>query len=474
MSPAVRDLTRRELLVGGAAALAATVAGCGAGSDAEVHDLCIIGSGFAGAFLALRAVDGGLRTLLVEAGTRQGDSFAFSNSGGVSYPVDSNRHIGLGGGSNRWAGDVARIWPDELRMHSVFGLGADWPLAYAELAPYYCQAERRLQTQGFAPVRDVEPPRACAYPRQNPRTGPAPRVEIAGRPAAFFRVAKSRRDGAPLRLLDVEIPAFERSPRATLLRDRRAVRLVTRDGTRIDHAELRAPDGALSRVRARRFVVAAGVVETPRLLLLSRSERHPDGLGNRHGLLGSFFTAHPQYWSELETEEVASLPRGHHRSHSLSPAFRRERLNGCWIDLVVRPDLRLWKFSPEIESRSGNRLALSQRRDRFDTAIPDLSLGFSPRDERTIARGTSLRPSFVRERSLDFELGWHGHPSGTCRMAGDERSGVVDRDNRVFGTENLYLSGACTFPTPGTANPTNTVVALTLRLADHLLRLART
>jgi choline dehydrogenase-like flavoprotein len=51
----------------------------------------------------------------------------------------------------------------------------------------------------------------------------------------------------------------------------------------------------------------------------------------------------------------------------------------------------------------------------------------------------------------------------------DERGGVVDRDNRVFGVDNLYVSGACTFPTSGTANPTLTVVALTLRLADHLV-----
>ena len=54
-------------------------------------------------------------------------------------------------------------------------------------------------------------------------------------------------------------------------------------------------------------------------------------------------------------------------------------------------------------------------------------------------------------------------------MGFDELDGVVDRDNRVFGVDNLYVSGACTFPTSGTANPTLTVVALTLRLADHLV-----
>jgi choline dehydrogenase-like flavoprotein len=54
-------------------------------------------------------------------------------------------------------------------------------------------------------------------------------------------------------------------------------------------------------------------------------------------------------------------------------------------------------------------------------------------------------------------------------MGEAEGSGVVDRNNKVFGMENLYVSGACTFPTAGSTNPTNTVVALTLRLADHLI-----
>ena len=69
--------------------------------------------------------------------------------------------------------------------------------------------------------------------------------------------------------------------------------------------------------------------------------------------------------------------------------------------------------------------------------------------------------------------GWRAHPSGTCRMGFDDASAVVDRNNRVFGVTNLYVSGACTFPTSGTANPTLTVVALTLRLSDHLVSVLR-
>jgi choline dehydrogenase-like flavoprotein len=54
-------------------------------------------------------------------------------------------------------------------------------------------------------------------------------------------------------------------------------------------------------------------------------------------------------------------------------------------------------------------------------------------------------------------------------MSRDERSGVVDRHSKVFGIDNLYVSGAAVFPMSGTANPTLTVVAMTLRLAQHLV-----
>jgi len=59
---------------------------------------------------------------------------------------------------------------------------------------------------------------------------------------------------------------------------------------------------------------------------------------------------------------------------------------------------------------------------------------------------------------------------GGTRMHGDPRQGVVDADARVHGIANLYVAGSSLFPTGGAANPTFTLVALALRLADHLNR----
>jgi choline dehydrogenase-like flavoprotein len=62
---------------------------------------------------------------------------------------------------------------------------------------------------------------------------------------------------------------------------------------------------------------------------------------------------------------------------------------------------------------------------------------------------------------------------GTTRMADDPSTGVVDSNCRVFATRNLFIAGSSVFPTGGAANPTLTIVALALRLADHLDRLSK-
>ncbi len=72
----------------------------------------------------------------------------------------------------------------------------------------------------------------------------------------------------------------------------------------------------------------------------------------------------------------------------------------------------------------------------------------------------------------DFDFFWHH--MGTTRMGNDPKLSVVDPDCRVHGLANLYVAGSSVFPTSGTAGPTLTIVALAIRLADHLRRAAAT
>jgi choline dehydrogenase-like flavoprotein len=136
--------------------------------------------------------------------------------------------------------------------------------------------------------------------------------------------------------------------------------------------------------------------------------------------------------------------------------------------------------APNPESRislSGDRDALGQRRVRVDWRAGALERRTAEYAARAIGAAL-LRLGFGRCRVeswlLDdappsaLALGETFHQAGTTRMAADPRCGVVDADCRLHGVANLYLAGGSVFPTCGHANPTLTIVALALRLADHL------
>lgn len=482
-------LTRRQLLAGGAAA-ALFAGGCRRAGPAtaalrERYDVCVIGSGFAGLPIALRAAEAGLATAVLEAGGWPGDAaahgFGFTSSGEIDYPLAASRVIAVGGTSNHWEGTVNRMRPADFRARSEFGMDADWPFGYEALAPFYCRAEQELSVRGFPPVPGAEPARGCPYPEPEARVWTGPRLALDGRPLRFFPLAQSLREGGPVRLVDREVARLEALPGADLLPGHAVVRLVPRDASHIDSALARGPDGAELRIRAGAFVLAAGVVESARLLLLSRSRFHPDGIGNARDLVGRFFCEHPTYRWELRPRSLGALfpdglYDGEQRSYDWSDAFRREGLSAVQFQLrEFRGETLILKLQPELEPRPENRVALSAaRRDAFGDPVPDLRLSFSERDRKTLERGLAVLAAQAEALGADparieRRLQWRSHPAGTLRMAVDESAGVVDPDQKVFGIDNLYVSGAAVFPTSGTANPTLTVVALAQRLADHLL-----
>ena len=274
----------------------------------------------------------------------------------------------------------------------------------------------------------------------------------------------------------MERPRIPGSPCAGA--ERQATRIVTLDGQTVDHLETRGSDGSALDIQARHYVVAAGTIESARLLLLSRSPWFPNGLGNQYDLLGRHFNVHPSLQTWFKHDRTFGQISGGFRTYTFNNLYRREGLNACHFQLVVRgPNKVRLRAEPEIEPRGENRVSLNRSQaDRFGNPLPDVRLTYSERDKRTFARAREvLRQARndlgAREGSVRDLTRWEGHPAGTCRMGFDERTGVVDANNRVFEMENLFVSGACTFPTSGTANPTCTVVAMTLRLADHLTAL---
>jgi len=203
----------------------------------------------------------------------------------------------------------------------------------------------------------------------------------------------------------------------------------------------------------------SGLGSARELALAVRSGRRPDRLGRR---LGSVIADAPA----LATAAQRRFIRGR------SPGSPPQRI-------------RLQVFT-EQEPSASSRVTLSRERDALGLPLAQVEWRISTVEGRTvevmvsevsrelarIGGGRVIPAEWIRHATdaPGEHLGDAFHHIGTTRMAEDPRHGVVNRDLRVHGVENLYAAGASTFPTSSWVNPTLTAMALSARLADHLVR----
>jgi hypothetical protein len=169
------------------------------------------------------------------------------------------------------------------------------------------------------------------------------------------------------------------------------------------------------------------------------------------------------------------------------------------IDMVIESiarksfDMRLFDHASEIGGYDipmmmeqtpdkGNRIILSNKRDKLGLAKIDVHYRVTDTDKQRLWRSLDIcakeiamlgfgRIKTLKERSLRLwrdQLGFSQHHMGTTRMANSPSNGVVSENLKIFGTNNFYLSGSSVFPTGGSVPPTLTIVALSIRLAEHL------
>jgi choline dehydrogenase-like flavoprotein len=262
-------------------------------------------------------------------------------------------------------------------------------------------------------------------------------------------------------------------------------------------------DGTRKVARARCFVVSCGGIESARLLLLSSSERFPNGVGNTHDKVGRGFNEHPnvsftgtlphswgtivptnkiarthQFYSSYRAEglgsvfpvirqawvlpnhiakfRLANLPRTF--VSGLSRVFRAPLFVGCGTEMTISP---------------ANRVTLSRSRtDLFGNPIAHLIMNYSDEDRRLLDRARGLLRGWLSQLQVgnvrELEVAWSRHHQGACRMGQSPATSVVDADLRVHETPNLYVCGSEVFVTGGAMQPSLTIVALALRLGDHL------
>jgi choline dehydrogenase-like flavoprotein len=438
----------------------------------------------------------------------------------------------LGGGTRVWQGMSWRFFPEDFRMASEYGVPpdstlADWPFGYDELAPYYDRVEWELGVSGDGqgPLGE-RTPRARPYPMT---AMPADRTRILlgasaaelgwattsipfainsvprGGRTACVRCSQCIGHACPVDAKNgthnTFIPRAIRSGNADLLMRSQVVR-ITHDEGRARGVVLvcETPNGPRERfVRADRVVLAAGALETPRLLLAS-------GLGNEwvgrnhqsHGI--SIAVA-----GESPADAKSDLGPGHsvatldfvHRDHEawgggvlfdLIPAYplgRALAVSGsgprhgpAHKDAMRRGEVPLGAMSmvQEIPHRSARVSLDPVQRDRY--GMPVVRAAGTPH------AATVEAVEYMNARAVEWveasggrrisTIGIPGapqgaeHSAGTTRMGADPRSAACDPQGRLFGTSNVYVADASLHPTNGGFNPALTAMANALRVARLL------
>jgi choline dehydrogenase-like flavoprotein len=263
--------------------------------------------------------------------------------------------------------------------------------------------------------------------------------------------------------------------------------------------------GAWRRQKARNVVVAGYAIETPRLLLNSATPRHPQGLANSSGLVGTHLMTHagPSVWATFE--EAVRWNKGppnmavcEHWNYcdegkdfdggyafmSQGPLARAWAITlatsrGLWGEALRRAMLdynHTAGYVPvaAVEARPQNTVALAEDVDALGLPIARVTFGYSDNDRRLQRHALNFMSEMLRAvggRDL-WTSDDTSHLMGTCRMGEARDSSVVDGDGRSWDLPNLWICDGSLFVTSGAVNPSLTIQALALRMADRIERLA--
>lgn len=548
------------------------------------YDVCVIGSGAGGGPVAASMAEAGYRVVLLEKGPwYTNDQFLKDEvelcrrnrfmpavaddpqvweidvGGGRTavHRTDALRNGTLVGGANvLMSGFFLRLKPTDFRMLSTYGpvAGADvadWPISYDDLEPYYARVENEVGVSGlavdmpahlqdrrssedfpFLPTRehpfadhiDTVCTKSGLHPFPIPRAVlPEQRGERRGCAYSGYCAQYGCRTGAKGSSLQAWVPRALRTGRCDL-RPRAAVtKLVTDSAGRLRAADYRDRHGRLQRVEATIFVVACQAIESARLLLNSRSARHPDGLGNRNGRVGRHLVASTFGGSfgefrfrdddRLRSKEPF-LNRGLQDWYFINDKRFRGRKGGTLNLLPLHPNAIARAMGVAFHDRTtgGRPLwghALKNRLyehfhetwhlkcEVFGEWLPDVrarvTLDPRVRDKwgAPVARAATIShpvnrelAAFLTERGTEVlrALGARhargvpgGGPStnligGTCRFGNDPNTSVLDSECRSHEVKNLFVTDASFMPSGGAVPFTFTIYANALRVADAIIR----
>lgn len=474
-------------------------------------DLLIIGGGPAGITLALALKDSPLRVTLLESGGMEFDAatqalYDGPETGTPYLPLNGSRMRFLGGSTNHWGGWCRPLEKIDFEKRDWLA-HSGWPFGREVLEPYFPRAQEMVEAGPW--IYDEAPNK---FPVTTLAMG------AGGIETVWFQFSKMRGSVLPTHFGERYAGDLKQVSNLKLYTNANVTGLrLAKDAKSLTHVEAATLSGVKFTVVPKYVVLGAGAIENARLMLASNDVMHT-GVGNTNDLVGRYFSDHPipgnnatlvSFGGKLSPFYLGTQHAGGaHVRAAFAPtqAFRRSRHvlgslitvdGGAKLDPLG--DAAAQTTAETMGYKTGKAHAYTigcgfepapdpDRRITLDTArdalgMPRATLNNTISDDdfaryratleewgrQLLASGAGiLRIHHATREEWLKGLDWGNHHMGTTRMHTDPKLGVTDADGLVHGISNLFVSGSGLFPTYGASNPTMNLVALTLRLADHL------
>ena len=440
-------------------------------------------------------------------------------------------HYYVGGNSKVYGAALFRLRERDFEaIQHKDGLSPEWPLKYEDFEPYYTEAEKLFVVHGKRGEDPTEPPASEPYPY--PAVLHAPRIKqlndsLAEQGLHPFHLPLGIKldekdgkvtptsicircdafDGFPCLLngkADAQVmcvdPALAEHPNLTLLTNAYVSRLRTdAGGRRVTGVDV-TREGRQERYSADIVVVACGALSSALLLLRSANDAHPDGLANGSGQVGRNYMRHNQsvlmallrqpndtvfqktlavsdfYFGADDWDYPLGLIQMCATSHA--DQIRGEALPSWleWLpdmpfEKMARHSLDFWLSSEDLP-RPENRIFYDSDRIVLDLTENNMEAHRRLKKKLEHYLGKVGAHPVLLERSLylgkNIPIGGTAHQAGTCRFGTDPASSVLDLNCKAHELDNLYVTDASFFPSIGAVNPTLTIIANALRVAEHL------
>ncbi len=521
-------------------------------------DILIIGAGASGAAVAWSLAEAGFDVLCLEQGPqmkpadyppakpdwemRQLSDFHFEPNVrrlDYDYPVDDTESAiaplmfnAVGGSTIHWTAHAPRFHPSDFRVRTLDGAAHDWPISYEDLKPWYDLNDNMMGCSGIAgdpanPPRTDRPMPPLSLGRDGERlAGGFDKLGWHWWPSDSY-INSVERDGRQAcnncgpNGLGCTLGAKASSdvtywPKALKLGAKlkacsRVSRIIAAEDGRVTAAEYFDEYGKVHRQPARAVVVACNGIGTPRLLLMSQSPAHPNGLANSSGLVGKNLMFHPYAMTTgmFRREDSIRTWQGPLGNMLMSQQFyetdeRRGFIRG-YTHQAVRSSGPVWtalggfvssvpwgeSHHLEFARRFGNTTTLAvisedlpeeHNRVELSSSLQDSSGLPAPKIFYKVSRNTrrilnhgmnTAEHALMAAGAYEiFHLpllrsaGWH--LMGTARMGDSSTESVVDKWGQAHDADNLFIVDGSIFVTSGAVNPTPTIQALALRTAHYI------